>query len=65
MGGKLWSAAEEKYFWREIVPRSGRRAAIDRANEELPWSQLAVIMQEAMDKQGTAQREYTGQVMCK
>ncbi|KAI1762798.1 hypothetical protein GGR53DRAFT_467945 [Hypoxylon sp. FL1150] len=59
MVGKVWSDAEEKYFWRHIVERSAKRTGISRANPEVPWDQLAVEMSIAMERQGTSRRTYT------
>lgn len=63
MGGKVWSEAEEKYFWRTAMSFSPKRAGIDRSKPEMSWPQLATQMQAAMG--GEARRQYTETMMCK
>lgn len=65
MVGKVWSEAEEKYFWRNAVERSAKRTGINRASPELSWDQLATEMNIAMMRQGTKRREYTATGLCK
>ncbi|KAI0377916.1 hypothetical protein F5Y04DRAFT_284383 [Hypomontagnella monticulosa] len=63
MGGRLWSDAEEKFFWRQVVSRSGRRAAVDADNEVLSWGELAAMMQVHMDHLGEARRAYSAPIL--
>ncbi|KAK2759635.1 hypothetical protein CKAH01_05422 [Colletotrichum kahawae] len=56
MGGKVWSPAEERVYWRTIVPQSQKRAG----RGPLPpksWEDLAVVMQSTM--RDDAKRNYT------
>ncbi|GAW25424.1 putative yhr100cp-like protein [Rosellinia necatrix] len=61
MGGKIWSDAEERYFWRIAVSQSSKRAALDLSKPEKPWDQLAREMQTGMGND--ARREYTGNML--
>ncbi|KAH8166672.1 hypothetical protein CIB48_g1575 [Xylaria polymorpha] len=58
MGGKIWSEAEERYFWRVAVSQSPKRVGIDLAKREKSWDRLAAEMQHAMGD--SARRRYTG-----
>ncbi|KAI0443588.1 hypothetical protein F4803DRAFT_574315 [Xylaria telfairii] len=58
MGGKIWSAAEERYFWRVAVRQSTKRVGIDLAKRGKSWDRLAADMQRAMGD--SARRQYTG-----
>ncbi|KAI1192313.1 hypothetical protein F5X97DRAFT_329785 [Nemania serpens] len=58
MGGKIWSEAEEKYFWRTAVSWSPKRAGIDTTKPERSWDQLAIDMQASMGD--AARRQYSG-----
>ncbi|KAL7625244.1 hypothetical protein AAE478_004459 [Parahypoxylon ruwenzoriense] len=58
MGGKVWSDAEEKHFWRRAISQSSKRAGIDRANVEKSWEKLATEMQKEMGGQN-ARRIYS------
>ncbi|EQB56018.1 hypothetical protein CGLO_03996 [Colletotrichum gloeosporioides Cg-14] len=56
MGGKVWSPAEERVYWRTIVPQSHKRAG----RGPLPpksWEDLAVVMQSTL--RDDAKRNYT------
>lgn len=58
MGGKLWSPAEEVFFWKEVVPFSNKRVGPDKINnDQRSWRELAVMMQEKMGDE--ALRDYT------
>ncbi|KAI1390808.1 uncharacterized protein F4822DRAFT_426655 [Hypoxylon trugodes] len=63
MVGRLWTAPEEKYFWKKVVPHSSKRVGIDRVNKPKEWEELAHQMQRDMDLQGTSQRTYTGTML--
>ncbi|KAI8958653.1 hypothetical protein F5Y11DRAFT_351327 [Daldinia sp. FL1419] len=63
MTGKFWSPAEEKYFWKSVVPHSIKRAPADLCNEEKTWEELAADMQKVMEQQGTVRRLYSGSVL--
>lgn len=63
MGGKIWSEAEERYFWRVAVSQSPKRVGIDLAKREKSWDRLAAEMQHAMGD--SARRRYTGVMLCK
>lgn len=63
MGGKIWSEAEEKYFWRTAVSWSPKRAGIDTTKPERSWDQLAIDMQASMGD--AARRQYSGGLLCK
>lgn len=61
MGGKTWSAEEERYFWEVVVPQSQQAV---RPNERLhSWETLAIMMQEAMGE--PRRREYTRTMLCR
>ncbi|KAJ0294232.1 hypothetical protein CBS470a_000864 [Colletotrichum nupharicola] len=62
MGGKVWSPAEERVYWRTIVPQSQKRAG----RGPLPpksWEDLAVVMQSTM--RDDAKRNYTALGLCR
>ncbi|KAI1824170.1 hypothetical protein F4861DRAFT_539343 [Xylaria intraflava] len=61
MGGKVWSEAEERHFWRVAISQSPKRAGIDLAKSEKPWEQLAKEMQNAMGDE--ARRQYSGTML--
>ncbi|KAI0023531.1 hypothetical protein F4780DRAFT_786247 [Xylariomycetidae sp. FL0641] len=61
MGGKVWTAAEERYFWRTVIPQSPKRLGVDRARPEMSWAQLARTMQIAMGEE--AKRIYTSTML--
>ncbi|KAK2067909.1 hypothetical protein P8C59_001608 [Phyllachora maydis] len=49
MGGKVWSAEEEKYFWEHVIPYSTKRVGTDRsAHREKDWTALAAQMQQSL-----------------
>ncbi|GJC81813.1 hypothetical protein ColLi_04651 [Colletotrichum liriopes] len=56
MGGKVWSAEEERVFWRFIVPRSQKRIGTGPAQTK-NWEELAPLMQSIMGID--AKRNYT------
>ncbi|GKT40886.1 uncharacterized protein ColSpa_01067 [Colletotrichum spaethianum] len=56
MGGKVWSAEEERVFWRVIVPQSQKRIGTGPA-EIKNWEELARLMQSIMGTE--AKRTYT------
>ncbi|KAK4169060.1 hypothetical protein QBC43DRAFT_284317 [Cladorrhinum sp. PSN259] len=70
MGGKVWSSAEERHFWRYCMPRSHKRVARDwekyhkmtpeerRAKhyEIMEWTQIAEEMMRWATKDGGAAR---------
>ncbi|KAJ3961995.1 hypothetical protein N0V92_001262 [Colletotrichum tropicale] len=56
MGGKVWSPAEERVYWRTIVPQSQKRAGRDPLPPK-SWEDLAVVMQSTM--RDDAKRNYT------
>ncbi|KAI0490427.1 hypothetical protein F4859DRAFT_520244 [Xylaria cf. heliscus] len=61
MGGRVWTKAEERYFWHVVVIQSPKRVGTDLENEEKSWDQLATEMQDAMGDK--ARREYTGTML--
>ncbi|GKT78036.1 hypothetical protein ColTof4_10459 [Colletotrichum tofieldiae] len=56
MGGKVWSAEEERVFWRVIVPQSQKRIGTGPAQTK-NWEELAPLMQFIMGI--GAKRNYT------
>ncbi|KZL88055.1 yhr100cp-like protein [Colletotrichum incanum] len=56
MGGKVWSAEEERVFWRVIVPQSQKRIGTGPAQTK-NWEDLAPLMQSIMGID--AKRTYT------
>ncbi|KAJ2974018.1 hypothetical protein NUW58_g8795 [Xylaria curta] len=62
MGGKVWTDAEERYFWRVTISQSPKRVGFDLANMEKSWDQLARDLQDAMGID--ARRNYSGTMLC-
>ncbi|KAK1760895.1 hypothetical protein QBC47DRAFT_396877 [Echria macrotheca] len=58
MGGRFWSADEERVFWLQIMPFSPKRIGIHELNAEQSWDVLAIRMQELMGDK--ARRQYSG-----
>ncbi|KAK4147253.1 uncharacterized protein C8A04DRAFT_25058 [Dichotomopilus funicola] len=58
MGGRIWSRAEERIFWLQLVPHSPRRLGADLQNEEQSWEWVAKQMTAKMGD--NARRKYTG-----
>lgn len=54
MGGKVWSAEEEKYFWEVIVPQApaGLDSVSKQAKKEAhtAWAPLSMQMEREMTK---------------
>lgn len=64
MGGKVWSAEEEKYFWEHVIPYSTKRVGTDRsAHREKDWTALAAQMQQSLGVD--ARRAYSAIALCK
>ncbi|KAH8908620.1 hypothetical protein BR93DRAFT_492263 [Coniochaeta sp. PMI_546] len=60
MGGPLWTAPEEEYFWTKVIPFSDKRIGHDQKTQKAEvktWETLAKEMLEAM----TAERAKTGE----
>jgi len=64
MGGKVWSAEEEKYFWGTIMKNSPKRLGRNRTlRDEWPWNECAKRMHAHFGER--ARRNYTGLGLCK
>lgn len=60
MGGPLWTASEEDYFWTEVVPFSDKKIGHNKKaqrGEVRSWDTLAREMRQAM----TAERAKIGE----
>ncbi len=66
MGGKIWGAEEERYFWKVIVPMSVKSQGTMRlaGKGEKSWEECAEKML-ANFPPGERRREYTAQSLCK
>lgn len=60
MGGKTWSAEEERYFWLEIIPQSP--SAVRLKDRLQTWDACAGLMQRAMGE--PRRRDYTKTMLC-
>ncbi len=66
MGGRVWTAQEEKVFWKQIIPNSPKKhEGLDKilGDESKSWKELADDMQVIMGD--PAVRKYTGLMLCK
>lgn len=72
MGGPLWTAPEEDYFWTQVVPKSDKRLGYDHKihkDEVESWDTLAREMLAAMRafRAQTGEeplRQYNGLMLC-
>lgn len=63
MGGMIWSRAEERVLWLELIPHSPKRLGAELQNEGKDWDWVAQQMTERMGDD--ARRKYTGLSVCK
>jgi hypothetical protein len=63
MGGRHWSAEEEDYFWKTIIPKSPKRQGIRRNDPKMSWEELAAEMNRVFEG-SERRRVYTGQGIC-
>ncbi|PMD41510.1 hypothetical protein L207DRAFT_328098 [Hyaloscypha variabilis F] len=63
MGAPCWSLEEREYFVKVILPMSKYAGGTYSKPEGLGWSDLAIIMQRDLDRDGVSRRRYTSDML--